>query len=142
MADETKILPPGNPLALAFNEAVIDWYFPQWARANLPGYEVVITSKTRQPGKNEAVGGAQNSAHLHGLAVDFYLLKDGKRLSRESFQQVFDTKVVPSWPGFALFEYDHIHVNLSREITTWAGVFAASVLGLLGLMVYKGVKGK
>lgn len=137
---EKLIPPPSNPLALGFNEAVINWYFPQWAGKHLSDFEVIITSKTRLPSKNEVIGGAANSAHLHGLAVDFVLRKNGRPLTVEEFRSVYETRVKPSWPGFSLFETDHIHVNLSREITTWAGVFAASVAALLGMMLYQGVK--
>lgn len=140
MQDDKHIQPPSNALALYFNESVINWYFPQWAQKHLPGYEVIITSKTRLPDKNTAVGGAANSAHLHGLAVDFILRKDGKPVVGEDFRRVFDTVVAPTWPGFALYESDHIHVNLSRQVTLWAGVFAASIMGLLGLALYHGVK--
>jgi len=140
--EETQIPPPANPLTLAFNEVVIEWYFPQWAKKNLPAFEVVVTSKTRAPGKNEGIGGAANSAHLHGLARDFVLYRGGKPLAGKEAEEVFQKFIKPTWPGFALNEGDHIHVNLSREITMWAGVFAAAVLAGLGLAVYKGVKSK
>lgn len=35
------------------------------------GYPMVINSGYRSPKLNKAMGGAKNSAHLHGLAIDF-----------------------------------------------------------------------
>ena len=35
------------------------------------GYPMVISSGYRSPKLNKAIGGAKNSAHLHGLAIDF-----------------------------------------------------------------------
>lgn len=40
-------------------------------RAALGGTPIVISSGYRSPNLNKAVGGAQNSAHVSGLAVDF-----------------------------------------------------------------------
>lgn len=35
------------------------------------GHPIIITSGYRSPGLNSAIGGAKNSAHIHGLAIDF-----------------------------------------------------------------------
>lgn len=35
------------------------------------GHPIFITSGYRSPRLNSAIGGAKNSAHLHGLAIDF-----------------------------------------------------------------------
>jgi zinc D-Ala-D-Ala carboxypeptidase len=40
-------------------------------RELLGGTPIVVSSGYRSPNLNKAVGGAQNSAHLSGLAVDF-----------------------------------------------------------------------
>jgi hypothetical protein len=95
---------------------------PQWAalylyglfRARLGaflnglGVDARITSGYRDPGKNEDVGGAANSAHLHGVAADVVIL--GGPLSPQD--------VAAAWReqtgGYALVEIDHVHLNLPR----------------------------
>jgi hypothetical protein len=135
--DEKQIKPPKFALTLALNQAVTDFVFNQFKAKYLSGYDVRVTSMYREPGHNEAVGGAANSAHVHGLAVDFVLYKDGKKLGPIEQAKVFKTVVLPHWHGFALDEGDHIHVNLSRAITTSMSIAAGSVAGFLSWEMVK-----
>lgn len=77
-----------------------------------------ITSTYRDPANNARVGGARNSAHLHGLAVDVVITPATLR-----------RRIVEAWPyGYAEDEGDHVHLNVSRRMgRMWAraGVMAA-----------------
>lgn len=145
MADETKIPAPVNPLTAKINLAVLDFYFQAFAKKWLPTFKVQITSAYRTPEHNTEVGGASNSAHTHGLAYDFILLDaGGHQVPKLQAKSVYEQYVVPNWSGFSLFEESdavpgyHIHVNLSREITTYAGVMAVAGLGVLGFAIISG----
>jgi len=74
--------------------------------------EYRITSTLRDPGHNADVGGARNSAHLSGLAVDVVLLA-GFPASK--------AQVVDAWPfGYAYAE-GHVHLGVSRLLAlSWA----------------------
>jgi len=41
-------------------------------KAKLLGYELFISSGSRSPEQNRLAGGAPNSLHLRGLAIDFF----------------------------------------------------------------------
>jgi hypothetical protein len=135
--NETSIKPPTNPLTLKINSAVLSWYFDWFAKKFLPAFKTLITSSYRDPAKNEAVGGAENSAHLHGLAYDFVLqYPNGEPVPKAQAKAVFDNYVSPNWHGYALWEETpagvwHIHVNLSRKITEYAGAAAVAALGVI-----------
>lgn len=131
---EAEIMPPTSPLTAKINMAVLDWYFKQFAERWLPAFDTVITSGYRDPAHNSKVGGVGNSAHLHGLAYDFILkFKDsGKVVPTSQFKKVFDDYIAPNWPGFALWEEDHVHVNLSRQITQWAAIAGTAFVGVIG----------
>ena len=137
-APDSTILPPTSPLTVKINLLVLKTYFDFFCAKYLPGLTPVITSSYRTTAQNEAVGGAENSAHLHGLAYDFVLNdSSGRRLSRDETKVIFDNQIAPNWPGYALFEETpegvyHVHVNLSREITVWAGVAGVAGIGFLG----------
>jgi hypothetical protein len=86
------------------------------------------------------VGGADNSAHLHGLAVDFQLFLNGVRVTPAEENRIFEQVIKPKWPGFALNEIatkNHIHVNLTRQITISTGITAAAVFGILAVPMVK-----
>lgn len=134
---EASIGPPKFPLVTSINASVLGWVFERFKAKYLPAYNVVVTSEYRDPAKNREVGGAENSAHVHHLARDFVLYrKDGTALTKPEARRVFDEFVKPHWPGYSLFEEDagakpsgyHVHVNLSRRITTYSGLLAAGVL--------------
>lgn len=134
---ENNIPPPAFALTAKLNQTLTDWKFKDFTDKYLPGYEVRVTSTLRTAEHNAEVGGADNSAHVHGLAVDFILLKGGKQIPVAEFQRVFDQVIAPKWPGFALFEGDHVHVNLSRTITPVMSLATFSVLGIVGVKVVK-----
>lgn len=132
--EENQIKPPKSPLTSKINLAILHFYFERFAKRYLPAFRYRITSDYRDAEKNKEVGGAANSAHLHGLALDFVLLdQNGKAVPKSQAKAVFDEFIEPNWPGFALWESDHIHVNLSRKISEYAGAAGVAVLGALGI---------
>lgn len=140
---ETSIKPPTSPLTAKINMAVLQYYFDYFSRKYLPAYKVVITSGYREPSKNAEVGGAENSAHLHGLAYDFVLqYQNGEPVSKQQARKVFEEFVSPNWPGFALWEETqagvwHIHVNLSRRITEYASIMGITAIGIMGIQIIR-----
>lgn len=145
--EETKIKPPANPITAKINLAILGYYFEWFARKYLPTFKTVITSSYRDPDKNHSVGGAENSAHLHGLAYDFVLqYANGEPLPKAQAKAVFDEWVKPNWPGFALWEENqkgiwHIHVNLSRKITEYASIMGVAAMGVIGFYIFKSLEG-
>ena len=91
-----------------------------------------ITSGFRTSAKNESVGGAKNSAHVHGLAWDVV------------FKGPVPLDVVPDWKtstgGYAENEGDHYHFNLPRawgwRVIRWLFALVALVLLLLLAFFY------
>jgi hypothetical protein len=140
--EESKIRPPSFPLTARINQAITDFYFEHFAKKYLAplGIEARITSTLREIAHNAAVGGAANSAHVHGLAVDTQLFRNGKRLPPAEESKVFADTIAPAWPGFALDEVkskNHIHLNLTRQITISTGITSAAVMGMIGIVVFK-----
>lgn len=121
---------PINPITLKLNISMTRRIFEQFMYKYLPALDYRITSEYRDPEKNRAVGGATDSAHLYGLAIDFVLVgPSGGALGPMETAHYFDAVIKPNWPGFALNEGDHIHVNLPRDYTTstrWAGWLATA----------------
>lgn len=146
--EETKIKPPQNPITAKINLAILGWYFETFAKKFMPAFKPVITSSYRDPEKNHSVGGAENSAHLHGLAYDFVLqYPNGEPVPKAQAKAVFDDYVKPNWPGFALWEESqkggwHIHVNLSRRITEYAAILSVTAVGVIGFHLIKSLGGK
>lgn len=146
MSDDATIPPPSNPLTLKINLAILGFYFDWFCKKYLPAFKPVITSSLRDFAKNEEVGGAQNSAHLHGLAYDFILqYPNGEPLPRAQAKAVYDEFIKPNWVGFSLWEEAagvwHVHVNLSREITTYAAIMGVAAMGVVGFQIIKGLGG-
>lgn len=133
---EAEIKPPKNPLTVKINMAILDYYFQWFAKKYLPAFKPVITSGYRTEEKNKEVGGALNSAHLHGLAYDFVLqYPNGQAVPKVQAKTVFDEYIAPNWHGFALWEDDHVHVNLSRKVTEYAAMMGMAVMGVIGYHV-------
>lgn len=148
--EETKIPPPVNPLTVKINLWVLKLVFSNWAVKWLPTFDPVITSDYRTPAQNEAAGGAANSAHVHGLALDFALRSKatGKMVDQAQAKKVYEDFVAANWPGYSHWESAsaregyHIHVNLSRQITTYAGIVSLAGLGALGIAFLSGLEKK
>lgn len=146
-AEETKIKPPKNPLTAQINLAILKYYFESFTKRYLPAVRAVITSSFRDANKNAAVGGAENSAHLHGLAYDFVLTyANGQAVPKAQAKKLFEEYVKPNWPGFALWEEGesgkwHIHVNLSRKITEYATIMGVAALGVIGFKLVQALGG-
>jgi hypothetical protein len=96
------------------------------------GISARVTSGYRSPAKNEAVGGAQNSAHLHGLAVDVvpYLPLGGGSLSWGDVAALWRSET----GGTAIVETDHIHLNLPRA-WGWSVIRSLALFSLLAVVV-------
>lgn len=139
---DSTIPPPTSSMVVKANgvltRKVFDWFVSQY----LPAYEARVTSTYRTQEHNAEIGGAENSAHVHNLAVDFVLYRGGIPLSREEAKGIFGTYVDPYWPGFALFEVSpsakpagyHIHVNLPRRTGLYIG---GALLAGTGFSVWK-----
>lgn len=137
MNDEKAIPPSRYPLAIKINSIIAGDIFHTFCDKYLSQYVARVTSMIRTPDHNLAVAGVSNSAHLHGLAIDFVLMKDGVPLTSEETRIVCETIVKPNWPDFVLFEVNpqgvyHIHANLSRHITELSTAFCNSLLPYLG----------
>lgn len=140
MSDESKIPAPVNPLTKMINLQIIRFvagrFFEKW----LPNYVQVVTSDLRTADHNKEVGGVDNSTHVHGLAEDFQLKykASGAALSQAQAQAVYEQFIAPNWSGFTEFEKAsagegyHIHWQLSREISTYAGMVALAGIGVVG----------
>ncbi|ESA37240.1 phage-related lysozyme [Leptolyngbya sp. Heron Island J] len=74
---------------------------------NIIGQPFVINSWYRDPQSNEAVGGATNSQHLSGRAVDMYV-------PGVSVRQVANA-LRSSWPGGILIYSSHLHLDTGRK---------------------------
>lgn len=141
--EENRIKPPKSPLTAKINLSILHFYFERFAKRYLPAFRYRITSDYRDTAKNKEVGGAANSAHLHGLALDFVLLdQNGKPVPKAQAKAVFDEFIAPNWPGFALWESDHIHVNLSRKISEFTAAAGIAVLGALGIHLINKLTGE
>lgn len=147
MIEETEIPPPANPLTAKINLAILGFYFDWFCKKYLPAFKPEITSGYRDNEKNESVGGANNSAHLHGLAYDFVLrYPNGEPLPKAQAKVVFENFIKPNWAGYALWEETpagvwHIHVNLSRKITEYAAIMGLAAMGVVGFQIIKGLSG-
>lgn len=148
MSEETSILPPKSPLTAKINLAILGFYFDHFTKKYLPTFKPVITSSFRDADKNREVGGAENSAHLHGLAYDFVLdYANGERVPKAQAKRVFEEFIKPNWLGFALWEENengvwHVHVNLSREITQYAAILGVAAVGVIGFQMFKALEAK
>lgn len=129
--EENKIPPPKSPVVVKMNLWILGRVFDWFMRRYLPTFGFIITSEYRTQARNREVGGAANSAHVHGLARDVVLTRksDGAQVLESQAEKVFKEFILPHWPGYALFEPAaggegyHIHLNLSRQI----GIYAAAV---------------
>src|SRR5690606_21673629 len=133
---EAEIKPPKNPLTVKINMAILDYYFQWFAKKYLPAFKPVITSGYRTEKKIKELCGAQNSDHLHGLAYDIVLhYPDDHLVPKAQSKVVFDEYIAPNWHGYALWEDDHIHLNLSRKVTEYAAMMGMAVMGVIGYHV-------
>lgn len=143
--DEKNIPPPKSPVTVKINLTILglvfDWFFKKY----MPTFAARVTSEYRSAAVNAATpGSAANSAHLHGLARDFTLVfaANGQPVPEATARAAYDQFIVPHWPGFTEWEGAsksegyHIHVGLSREITTYAAMMGLAVLGVLGYKVF------
>ncbi len=142
----TDIIPPTNPIHIKVNGYIVDWTLKRFINKYLPGYEIVYTSRYRDPDKNIAAGGASDSAHLYNLAIDFHLLdREGNLITDEWLKNLYDTVIKPNWThGFSQFEYPnrddstaHIHINLDRSKTKLGIVISVVGVGLIAYIGYK-----
>jgi len=127
MSSEAEIAPPQSQLVLNIN-AMITRNTLAMVMMGLPAYQ--ITSLGRTPERNKAVGGVENSAHLHNLAVDFVL----PGLTRAQVKEVFEV-FKKRWPGYSINEGDHIHANLPRTVSRYVGMLLFGGAGAAALLV-------
>lgn len=138
---EQKIPAPVYPPTLWLNNLAIRMALDTFMRAHLPGFSYRITSSNRTTESNARAGGAVNSAHVHGLAMDFTLINsDGSKIPEAQAKILYTSTVAPLWgAGFTEFEASstgegyHIHVNLPR---TYSQTNSKIAIGLtIGLAV-------
>lgn len=115
---------PTGPVTIAVNGYIIDKVLEDFRQKYLPAFEIEITSGYRSPTDNEAVDGAEYSAHLYNLARDFVLKdKTGNYLTAERHKQIYEQFVKPHWENYSYYHPPKtgitgwIHVNLDRDIT-------------------------
>jgi hypothetical protein len=141
MSAESQIPAPVNPLTIKINMAILSYVLGNFMQKYLPTFKRFTTSDVRTATHNAEVGGVPNSAHVHGLAEDFQLMIGNSPASEAQAKAAWEQFIKPNWPGFTEFEASHgnegyhIHVQLSREISTYAGVATMAGLGVLGFVV-------
>lgn len=142
MTEESKILPPKNPLTLQINLAILRYVRSNFFSKYLPTFDPIVTSDLRTPERNAKAGGVGNSTHLHGLGEDFQLkYKAGGLVPETQAKAVFDQFIKPNWPGYTEWEGSspgegyHVHVQLSREISTYTGLASLAGIGVLGFVM-------
>lgn len=141
MAAESSIPPPVNPLTIKINLAILSYVLGNFMKKYLPTFTRVTTSDIRTAKHNAKVGGVPNSTHVHGLAEDFQLKVGGALASEAQAKAAFEQVIKPHWPGWSEFEASspgegyHIHVQLSREISTYSGIATMAGLGVLGVVM-------
>jgi hypothetical protein len=140
--DETKVPAPKNPLTVKLNQFIFRTFREIFWRQFLPTLDPIITSAYRTMERNTQVGGAVNSAHVHGLAEDWQMRqKNGVTLPEAQAKAIFEKLIKPNWPGYAYWEPSspgegyHVHAQLSREITTYAGLISMAGIGALGFAI-------
>ena len=144
--DEKTIPPPVSPLTVKLNLSILRFFSSMFAAKWFPSMEMVVTSDYRTKEHNTQIGGAENSAHVHGLAEDFQLkYKAGGQLVPEAQAKVvYDTIIAPNWPGYTEWEPSsskegyHVHWNLSREITSYIGPVGVAAIGIIGVAIING----
>lgn len=147
MASDSTIPPPKSPLTIQINLAILRLYFDWFAKKYLPAFVLRVTSEYRDAAHNAEVGGASNSAHVHGLARDFQLFNAaGEMVPLEQAQSVYNEFVLPNWYGYSEFEVAdgvyHIHVNLSREIGIYANIIGLGSIGIIGFKMFQNLGGR
>lgn len=121
---------PVNPITIMFNQMKVGAARNKLQKNHLPEYGIIITSGYRNREKNTEVGGAQDSTHMYGLGEDWVLTYENVVLNESQMEKIFYEKIEPNWPGYALFEGDHIHVNLNREESKKSSILAWSAIGI------------
>ena len=140
---------PVNPITIAINKAILDKALNTLNEAYLPNYDLIVTSMYRTEKENKEAGGAADSAHMYGLAVD-YVLKNkatGVVLNDAQMKKVFDQFIKPHWMGYTYFspKQPHtntgwIHSNLERGISKYAGWAAGAGVLAGGIFLFTKLK--
>lgn len=135
---------PKNPITIAINKGIMEKALKAFNNIYLPAYDLVVTSFYRTEQENQDAGGADDSAHMYGLATD-YVLKNkttGKILSDSQMKAVFDGFIKPNWKGYTYFSPKQpdtntgwIHANLDRGLTKYTMWAGAAALGAGALFV-------
>lgn len=144
---------PKGPITIGLNGFLMDSIFKKFVEKYLPAYEVEITSGYRTPAENEAVDGAEYSAHLYNLARDF-VLKDrqGNYLPAVKLRQIYNEFVKPYWEGYSSYnppktgKTGWIHVNIDRDISkktqTIETIAGGIALGIAAKKIFDKLKTK
>lgn len=91
-------------------------------RAKCGGFPVTITSGFRTPAWNEAVGGKEDSQHIHGTAADFLISKAHVDDVYQACLDLQDTGVIPCG-GLAIYHQrvSFVHLDVRGRRVRWVG---------------------
>lgn len=133
VAIEQSIAPPPGWIAQLLQRAAL-WRVQRWlaAAGAVEGLDYRVSSTYRDAARNQAVGGASNSAHVHGLAVDVVALP-GSPLDYAAMAAAWNAQGL----GYAHYDARHLHLGLARawgvRVVQGASMAAAAAL-LLGVL--------
>ncbi|MBR5879255.1 MAG: DUF882 domain-containing protein, partial [Akkermansia sp.] len=87
----------------------------QYLRSRV-GKSLTINSAYRTPAKNEAVGGAEHSQHLHGTAADIATPKGWTPTQLALLAR----EIMPNWGGVGVYNWG-IHIDVREDRADWNG---------------------
>ena len=81
---------------------------------------LIITSGNRCPQHNRTIGGADNSQHLYGKAMDFIIKVNGNRIPTNELASYLDGKY-PHQYGIGKYAAGRVHLDVRPNRARWQG---------------------